>query len=298
MFSQFFGHYLLNKGTISDEQLKKALDYQKDAYLKLGVLAINAGYMSANQVNEIHSMQSRVDKRFGELAIEKGYLKNEELDGLLASQTKEHMLLGQALVDNEFLTLHQLEKELNMYKEDYFLSEDEFESLMNGDTKVIVDTYLDFNGEDNNNFVYREYSELFLRMIIRFISKNFRIKEAEKIDELECEWLVHQHIYGEINLVTALVGNKQVFTNLASKYANEEFDHMSDLAQDSIGEFLNLCNGIFLVNMSDSGTELNMSPQVISTSKKLKSVKNTYRVPLYLLCGKIEFIISEECEIL
>jgi len=47
MFSQYFGHYLINNGLIKPEQLADALDYQRSVHLKLGVIAINAGLMSS-----------------------------------------------------------------------------------------------------------------------------------------------------------------------------------------------------------------------------------------------------------
>ena len=52
MYSQYFGNYLLKKGTIKPGQLADALEYQRSVHLKLGVIAVNAGYMTPAQVQD------------------------------------------------------------------------------------------------------------------------------------------------------------------------------------------------------------------------------------------------------
>ena len=50
MYSQYFGNYLLKKGTIKPGQLADALEYQRSVHLKLGVIAVNAGYMTRRRL--------------------------------------------------------------------------------------------------------------------------------------------------------------------------------------------------------------------------------------------------------
>ena len=77
MFSQYFGHFLLNRELITREQLTDALTFQQSVHVKFGVIAIDEGYMTPLQVEEVHEKQKQADKRFGEIAIELGYLTNE-----------------------------------------------------------------------------------------------------------------------------------------------------------------------------------------------------------------------------
>jgi len=77
------------------------------------------------------------------------------------------------------------------------------------------------------------------------------------------DWIVEQRLRGELEMDCYLAANTDVFVRLASRYAQESLRVPDELAQASVGEFLNLHNGIFLVNMSDRGIELDMTPQAV-----------------------------------
>ena len=95
MFTQFFGNYLFNEKLVTKQQLIEALEMQKFARAKLGVLAINAGYMTAAQVDEVHAEQQRMDKRFGDIAVEKGYMTESQVETLLSNQKQAHLVTSQ-----------------------------------------------------------------------------------------------------------------------------------------------------------------------------------------------------------
>ena len=63
------------------------------------------------------------------------------------------------------------------------------------------------------------------------------------------------------------------------------------LAKDSIAEFLNVNNGIFIVNMSDRGIELDLTPQTVQHSPNLRLL-NGCRIPLTLSIGKIDLLLA------
>lgn len=293
MFSEFFGNYLLNKGLVNGESLKELLSVKEDVRMKLGVLAINAGYMTAKQIQEINNLQATIDKRFGELAIEKGYLTNSQLTSLLKEQKKEHLLLGQTLIDKKILTLEQFENELNSYKKEYSLSDEQFEALKDGNAEEIVNVFLKFDKAINDK-VYKNFSSLFFKNIIRFIDNGVRIEAAEEIEEDRYEWVFYQEVKGDIELFTAIAGKEKPLLGLAGKFAKENFNLMDDYAQDAIGEFLNLNNGLFLVNMSDRGTELNLSIQENGKNKKITGLKNAYKITYYLPFGEFDLIMGSK----
>ena len=83
MYTQLFGHYLLNNGIVSADELHAALTAMMRIKAKLGAAAIDSGLMTAEQVDEIHELQHSVDKRFGDLAVEKGYLSQDQVRNLL-----------------------------------------------------------------------------------------------------------------------------------------------------------------------------------------------------------------------
>lgn len=266
MFSQYFGQYLLNREIVSSESLLKALETQQETHVKLGVLAMGAGLLTAAQVEEIHREQTRQDKMFGEIALEKGYLTKSQLDELLSSQKKGHLLLGQALIDARALTLDQLAKALHDYQNEYSFSDEEFASVQEGKVELLLEKALKLNPEEEN---FNNYIYLFARNLVRFVDSQawLSIEHGDGENELTGEWVVEQQIKGPFSLATFIMGSEKAFIELASRFAGDKIETMEELGQAAVSEFLNLHNGVFLVNMSNQGIELRLQPPIVKQGK-------------------------------
>lgn len=292
MFSTFFGNYLLNKGLVSKENLSKVLQAQKEVRLKLGVLAINSGFMTGEQVQEVNDLQVRQDRRFGDLAIERKYLTSEQLESLLKQQKSEHLLLAQALIDENLMTLSEFEKEIVNYKAAHSLTDEEFDALKNGNVEVIVNAFLDFDGCEHAP-IYRDYITLLFKNIIRFIDTDVRIEKAEAIDKTLYPHLFSQKVSGEMQLSTYFAGQVEPFIAFAGKFADETFNELDDYAKDSMGEFLNVHNGLFAVNMSINGIELDLTVQNYEKDKTIQS-DHLFRIPFYFSFGSFDVLIGTD----
>lgn len=285
MFSQLFGQYLWKKGLLSAEHLKEVLDLEKSTHVKIGVLAINSGFLTADQVQEIHSLQSLQDKRFGEIAIEKGYITQIQLEELLGQQKKGHLLLSQAILDKGYLTLESLEKALKDYKEESGITQEEIEE---NDPAKIVRKILAFPDSANKELYYDYYS-LLVRNMVRFLDTQptFEVDSPSGTNT----WYAFQKISGPLEITTALSMDAQTLTKIAAKFSGEEIEDCNELAQASVAEFLNLHNGIFIVNMSNNGVELSLQPQVI-TQNPPEGLNNANVMSLDLPLGKIKIWVK------
>lgn len=291
MFSQYFGHYLLNRELITREQLADALEFQKSVHVKFGVIAVDEGYMTPLQVEEVHEKQKQMDKRFGEIAVELGYLTNEQVDKLIASQKQGHLFLAQALVDRGYMTIEQFADALNDYKKENSLSDNQFEAIRNGSIELLVDNILDVKDIEKKT-KYGQYLSLFAKSMIRFIDDQVYLEVATLEDKYPENWLVRQEILGKAPLFTAIDANEEVFLHIASIYAEEELMEVDELAKDAVSEFLNLHNGIYLVNMSNWGTELTMNPQKVM--KNVTVSGDTFLVSVNTSKGSFQLILSDE----
>jgi hypothetical protein len=289
VFNQYFGNYLLNKGLLSAEQLYNALNLEQSVRTKLGVLAIDAGLMTAVQVEDVHQLQHTMDKKFGEIAISKGYLSVAQLEELLDSQKVKRLSLSQAIVDKGYLSLGQLETALENYKKENKLTTRQLDALHNADFDSIVRTFLDFSSAGANAELIYDYVALTLRNMVRFFG------EEPVIDITGGQfngWLASQQMTGNVTLHTGLAMNNDMLLEMAKRYSGENLTKLDDLATDSIAEFLNETNGIFTVNMSDRGTELNLEPQHIEKTTNMPYTG--YRIPLRLADGAINLYINIE----
>lgn len=294
MFSQYFGHYLLNRELITREQLADVLAFQQSVHVRFGVLAIDEGLLTPQQVEEVHEKQKQVDKRFGEIAVELGYLTEEQVDSLVSTQKQAHLYLAQALVDRGYMTIEQFGTALNDYKKENSLSDEQFDAIKNGSMESFVESIL--NGRDSEEkTVYGNYLSLFVKNMIRFIDGQVYLEVAgQGGNQQEKKWLVQQEITGESPLFTAIAADEEVFLHIASKFAEEELTEVNEFAKAAVSEFLNLQNGIYLVNMSNLGIELNMKPQKVMdnatiSGESLLVIVNTTK-------GAFQLILSDQPE--
>ncbi|MGM0501690.1 MAG: hypothetical protein ACQERJ_04105 [Bacillota bacterium] len=293
MFSQFFGNYLLENNLITKEELREVLNVQEETRVKLGVLAVNLGFMKAVDLEKVHAKQATEDKLFGEIAVEMGFLTEEQLEKVLSAQSKEHHLLAQTLIDKEIMTLSELEKTYQNYKEENELTDEEFEAVKKNNIEKIVDSFLDFGSAEANEF-YKDYATLVLKNIVRFISTKFRIKEMKVIEKFDVTWGAYQQAAGSRNLFTAVVAEENEFVDFGSQYADMSFEEVTELVQDSVAEFMNLLNGIFVVNCSDQGIKLDLEPPVPIGNGTFKFSEQAYLISLELEFGDVQFIVSEQ----
>lgn len=296
MFNQYFGIYLLEKNIITPEQLRIVLEELKSSKVKLGVLAIDSGYMNAAQVNKVHKLQIAKDKKFGELAIEEGYLTEEKLDDLLHAQRKSNVLLGQVLIEKGYFTFEKYESVLFQYNEDSGFNSEDIKALKNKDVHKILAKFTKKVNSLDSEMVH-DYFELFIRNLIRFIDGEIRIDEASEIDCYTFNQIITQKMEGKYNLFTGFAGSESTMARFASIYAEEELGGIEAMVKDSLGEFLNCQNGLFLSNLSHQGIELELIPSEFNKNATLKTIKNMVIIPCYLSFGKIDLIYSDNSPI-
>lgn len=303
MFTQLFGHFLLNRNIITAEQLRVALEAKNITKARLGALAIEAGLMTASQVDLVHEEQKRVDKRIGDIAIAMGFLTEQDVEELLAKQKNANVLLGQALIDLGYLTNKQFEDVINEYKEIASFKGDS----ASGDKALAKDITNIFDLEyDPDKDFYVDYILLLTKNLIRFIGDDFVIAGCTKKSDLECEYITSQELTGDMTAYSAIAGGDAAFINIASRYAVDSsddedtaeeyglFDAVDEFVEACVGEFLNLQNGLFAVNMSNnSNVELDLTPQTVERSTKV-NISSGLAVTLQFSFGKVDFIIMRK----
>lgn len=294
MFAQFFGSYLLNEGLVTAQQLAKALEEKKNTKTRLGVLAINAGYMTAGQVEFIHQVQSTVDKRIGDIAVEMGFITEEQVEELLNKQPQDYLVLGQTLVNNHVLTNAQFEKALNDYKSFNSLSE----SDLNGDKtdkldKIVTDFYK-IEGADNAGR-YTTYLTLLFKNLIRFVGDDFTPMTSQIINSVSYENTVSQKIISDKSAAyTSICCSTDVYIKFAERFSEEKLDTADEFVNATVGEFLNLHNGLFVVNQSNEfGEEMTLDPQEFVYNKETAFEKAAIDVPVAFSFGTVHFVISD-----
>ncbi len=293
MYAQFFGNYLLARNMVTAEQLLQAMQKKSSMQIKLGTLAIHAGYMTAGEVERVVILQTHQDKRFGELAIQEGYLTELQVAELLSKQKPDFLLLGQALVENGVFDREQLQNLILDYQSENDLETFEYSSETQETIRQMIEKFFVLAERPLSS---QEISlfHLFLNSLIRFIGDDFTIVPPSICTEYPTNYCVSQKIQGRFCTHSYLDIPESCCIDFASRYVGENFTEFDEYVRASVEDFLNLYNGLFLVNMSnDYSLELTLEPPVTEEAETLLVFnEETYLLPIVYPFGTIYFLLT------
>lgn len=292
MYTQFFGNYLLNKHRITPEQLMNAIQDKKNIHLRLGVLAIHGGYMTAEEVEHVHIKQTHLDKRFGEIAIDEGFLTNAQLDVLLNTQIPDYLLLSQSLVNKGYLSMEEFQASMIEYQSHYELTALDFSNEQSTKVNSLIREFFEFDNiaDDLTEMLYC-YITLLFNNIIRFVGEDFTPFPIVKIGAYPITWCVSQKITGDFQLHTAMDMDESTLLSFASRYVGEEFYVNDEYVKSSMEDFMNLHNGLFAVNISNSNSkELNLQPPLTENDVLFVPEAPIFYIPIQFTFGTVNFM--------
>lgn len=292
MYTQFFGNYLLSRGYVTREQLFEAMQKKSTQHMKLGTLAIHAGLMAASEVDSIVIEQTHVDKKFGELAIELGYLTNEQVINLLKTQSPDYLLLGQILVDDGVITNTDLENIITDYRSENEMLDLDMSVETKDDIKRLFEKFF-IASETQISELGRMYLELLFNNYIRFVGEDFTPLSVEPCTEFPTDCCVLQEVLGDYALAAYISMDEATAVEFASRYVGDQFFEYDEYVKASLEDFLNLHNGLFIVNCSnDYSLELSISAPEHQTEPILYFEDNAYHIPIMYSFGTVHFILQ------
>ena len=292
MFTQFLGNYLLQKGIVTQDQLFNAMARLSQTHIKLGTIAIHEGLMTANEVDECLYIQSREDKRFGEIAVSRGYLSDEQVSELLSKQTPDYILLGQNLVEDGVISYEDLERIIFEYKSDTELYDLELDVENSTLIKSIIEKFFlvaEMPATDLNIM----YLELMFNSLIRFIGEDFSPLTPMIVDEYPITFGVSQAVISDKDYITHIDCDRETAIAFASRYAKEEFSEFNEYVVAALEDFLNLHNGLYIVNASNQQSkDIELAPPEITEEGVLMGVNNCVDFPVAYPFGIVHLIVA------
>lgn len=292
MYTQFFGNYLLERGVVTQEQLFAAMQKQSSTRMKLGTLAIHAGYMTAVEVDNVVIQQTHKDMKFGELAVELGYLTNEQVVELLKSQSPDFLLLGQILVEDGVITNSDLENLILDYRSDNEMIDLDITSNTHETIQKLLTKFFVTSEIPPSRFGVM-FVELLFNNFVRFVGEDFTILNCVECDAYPVECCVKQTVNGEYSITSYLSMDKETAIEFASRYAGEPFDTYDEYVQASMEDFLNLHNGLFIVNVSnETSMELTISAPELVEEPIIDFEDRSYLFPVLYSFGTVHFIFE------
>lgn len=241
MGNRYFSQYLLNAGVLDAGNISDVMPKSAHAVPQLHILAMQQNLLSESQVEEL-STADDVVKTLEEAKM----LSDAQIESLKNTVPGRDARVAQTLLDEHIADLKTIERCFREY------DNDELHPIKDA-VKKIVSKYEEMNPVAD---IYGEYTEMFVGALQRFMNTDAVVlTEATDLDFAGTR-IVSQSMGGQLSLAVAVLAKNQMFLEMARRYSGEDLTELDELAEDSLAEFINVLNGLYIVNLS--GRDLDM----------------------------------------
>ncbi len=288
MFANIFGNYLVRKNIITEDEfltIKMELDKTR---VKLGLIAVSEKLMTEEQAEEVNLKQMQQDRKFGDIAVSMGYLTDVQVERLLALQGSHYIRFCQCAIDKEIMTLEQIEGAMDYFKKENGFTFSDIEAVKSGDVDRILPLYL----PELPDGPLIDLLSITFRCINRLASDDISLKRGYTTSNYRTGAVAMQEVVGDYNVINAFAGDDKGILAIAEAFAKQFFDAVNVSALDSVGEFINICDGLFATAKSDDGMELNLLPPTMSKEPLDINGSMVMVIPICINQQPLDWIVS------
>lgn len=292
MYNQFFGNYLFSKGYVTKEHLISALIRQTKESVHISILALYEGYMSATEVEYVTQIRKEEKRKFSEIALENGFLTQEQILSLLNTKAPDFLIIGQILINDGVFTYEQFENILTDYRSQSEFLDMELNQENIDEIKKLIDNFSIISETAIPDFG-KDYLELLFKNFVQYIGEDFTILPPSVCTEFATEHCVSQCINGDYVVNTYISMSEETSILFAERYSGESYTEYDEYVSASLEDFINLHNGLFIVNESnDDLTELTLGLLEPHDNEILNFSHSTFLFPVYYPFGLVYFIME------
>ncbi len=153
------------------------------------------------------------------------------------------------------------------------LSDRELRVLKQGNIDELVATFVKMKNER-----YVQQLQCVLKNLRRYMGDCIVLNKISVSEDYKGDFLGCQVMDGDMDVFFAIEGDQQALLDIASGYAQEEFDTFNEDAYDSVCEMINCINGAFAVQLSNDDVEVALHPPVFYGDIQMNSDKGFYLV--------------------
>ncbi len=130
----------------------------------------------------------------------------------------------------------------------------------------------------------------------RFVDDKISSLPTTILDKMPDQCFIGQSITGDYQAVTGVYGDEDALTAFAVKYSKIELERYDSIVPELAADFMNLHNGLFLVNLSEAEhIESSLLPPMMNPEETLSASdsQTIYLMPVEFEFGIINFVLSE-----
>ena len=243
MANRYFSQYLLNKGVLTSDNAGRMLAKSLNVTPELSVLALEKGLINSEQALELVAADG-----FIRAALGRNYLTALQLDDLKKAVPERSACLGQVLLDEGVVDLSELAR----------LFEESAAPDCRPVGAAVHDMLVSWNADENDYEYIKDYVELFLGALQRFMNTDAVIVRGGNSDGVDTTYLTYQSMGGALRLTVGCRMTGDVMLTMANRFSGEELTSVDEMAVDCLEEFCNVLNGLYIVNMSGKSQDMDL----------------------------------------
>ena len=242
MGNRYFVQYLLNVGALKADEVLELMTKASKAEPGLPLLAMRKGLLSSAQLSEMNISD---EAAFAEEGKDRKLLTVAQIDTLKNEAASSDACFGQALLDAGLADYAKLEV--------LFSEAEEEESS-------VYAAVMSRAGDDDAHLyeIYGKYADMFISSVQRFMNTDAVLLPGEAMLDADGTHLVSQSLGGGLVLTPGVMAKNEVFLEMGRRYSGEELEEIGDLAVDCVAEFINVLNGLYIVNLSQLDMDVDL----------------------------------------
>lgn len=250
MAVKFFGQFLVEQGAVTNESLLYAIELQERTNLKLGEMAMAMGYITAQDIERAHAAQLSKDMKLGDLLVDLSILSPAQLQEVIDRQKATHLFIGEALVKVGALTPDKLDSCLAPFK---------------ADQAPYVSNHIDLPAWLITPQLCETAVDLTYKLITRVLGIQFRPGKCQEVNLLSTNRMIAGMDFSGDATVRYLLSVSEGLQKTIAKAILKEDDvetESDEILEDTVMEFVNIICGNVVAKVSQSGTNLEITPPV------------------------------------
>ncbi|MCM1183141.1 MAG: chemotaxis protein CheX [Roseburia sp.] len=275
MLKCLFGNYLVDKKTMTKEQLDALLPVSKELSAEVEVIAVINKAISPADVRMLLGRMDNDSMHFGEMAIEAGYLSEEKLDEIQTYQQNSFLKFIQAALNEGIITLEQINPLLDDFQKVSGFTDAQLSSLVHDDLEECVNIFVPIKSPR-----LKELTLTLIQTLRRLIDPDLYLEKAYTAHSLQLDKYACQAIIGDLHIKVYISAPGDGLLAIANYFTGDKYDTVTTDALDNVGEFINCVNGLFATNLSYDDISIDMNSPEYGEEGPFVSNEKLYIIPV------------------
>lgn len=276
MLNRLFGNYLVEKNTLTAQQLDELLPVPKNFNAEVETISVITKMILPSAAQELLGSIDKSKTRFGDAAIEAGYIDDEKLEQILSYQSNTFMKFIQLILDNGYLSLEKINPLLDDFQKESEFSEEQMSALIHDDLAQCVEIFVPLKSPQ-----LKELALTMVQTLRRLIDADVYLEKAYTARSLQLDKYACQSIIGDFHIRVYMSAPGDGLLAIANHFTGDTYSSVTDDALDNVGEFINCINGLFATNLSYDDVSIDMNSPEFSQEGPYLSNEKLYVIPIH-----------------